>query len=1138
MDARTGKIPPPPKNPSMNIYRAKQIRQPNDLSLGFPELPPANSLSAGQTQQVSSSYIGPVTGRPSRSVSKVLLLAGLLAGSFNFCETVTWNAPAQAQEKSQAPDPVRFNRDIRPILSDNCFYCHGPDNNKREAGLRLDTREGLHGTGDAVQGAVVAGKPEASKLIERILSTNAEEKMPPPESGKEITAEQVELLKRWIAEGAKYEGHWAFLPIQREGSEQEVGSATSSPRSNDDIRDEEITRRIDARVAAGWAAHGLEQAAPAAEKITLLRRLYFDLTGLPPSESQVDEFLADDSPGAYERTVDRLLSSPHFGERMAMWWMDLVRYADTVGYHGDQDMSVSPFRDYVIRSFNENKPFDTFTIEQLAGDLLPNPTREQRIASGYNRLGMMSAEGGVQDKEYLAKYMAERVRNASGTWLGLTLGCAECHDHKFDPLLTKDFYRFGAFFADIKERGLYSGANDDGNWGPFIKVPDAQQESQRDALVAQKQKVESTIAATTPELLAELDAWENKHVAWTLLKPDSLVSLEGVSLQPLPDGSFLASGMNPSTDTYLFTTSKVPSGTTAFRLEVLPDDSLPRKGPGRAGNGNFVLSEFVVQQRGANGQTLKLALSNPSATYEQTGAADKNPYGKWAIAAALDGDTKGRNWGWAVMEQVGQPHAAIFETAENLDLPADASVVIGLWQNLDNPQHTIGRFRLWATNAPRPIAVSNSLPADIEAIVTKEKKDRTAQESEKLLAHFRAIAPSLEPMRNQVVELQKQIAALDKSITSTLITESVPPRMVRVLARGNWMDETGEVVEPAFPVSLAAVTGATQAPSEPNATNATSPTRLNRLDLAKWIVDPKHPLPARVLSNRLWKLYFGSGLSTKLDDLGAQGEWPSHPELLDDLASWMIDTRWDIKRWIKTVLMSQAYQRSSVATQAMRDRDPYNRYLARQARYRLDAEMVRDNALSVSGLLVNKLGGRSVKPYQPAGYWAYLNFPAREWQNGKGEELYRRGLYTHWQRQYLHPSLLVFDAPNREECTADRPRSNTPLQSLVLLNDPTYVEAARTFAEHIAEQEGDVSSKLNKAFRRALSRNADPSELQVLENLYRSQLDQFKQSPEQANELLRVGERPVGSKVDVAELAAWTSIARVVLNLHETITRY
>lgn len=1038
---------------------------------------------------------------------------------------------SQSLAKTTSTEKIRFNRDIRPILSDNCFYCHGPDNNKREAGLRLDTRDGLHGSGakdgtDAKPGAITAGKPDQSKLVERILSTNAEEKMPPPESGKQLTPDQVDLLKRWIAEGGEFEGHWAFLPLQRDPISLSTPSNSTAASTTDQL----VTERIDARVQSGWASLGL-QPAPRAEKITLLRRLYFDLTGLPPTESEVEAFLSDNSPIAYERTVDRLLSSPHFGERMAMWWMDLVRYADTVGYHGDQEMSVSPFRDYVIRSFNENKPFDTFTTEQLAGDLLPNPSREQLIASGYNRLGMMSAEGGVQDKEYLAKYMAERVRNATGTWLGITLGCAECHDHKFDPLSTKDFYRFGAFFADIKERGLYSGANDDGNWGPFVKVPNAQQEAQRTALLEQKQSAQNAIAANTPELLADFEAWQKNHVPWTLLTPDSLVSLEGVSLQALPDGSFLASGANPATDTVLFTTSKLPASTTAFRLEVLPDDSLPRKGPGRAGNGNFVLSEFVVHQRDAKGLTKKIPLVNPSATYEQTGAADKNPYGKWAVAAALDGDEKGRNWGWAIMERVGQPHAAIFETAENLEVPADGSVVIGLWQNLDNPQHTIGRFRLWATNAPRPIAVANSLPADIEAIVTKPDASRTQEEKDKLLGHFRAISPRLEPLRTQLAELDKQIAALDKQVTSTLITESVPPRMVRVLARGNWMDETGEVVQPAFPTTLDAIVrpGAQATPSE---------SRLTRLDLAKWIIDPKNPLPSRVLSNRLWKLLFGSGLSTKLDDLGAQGEWPSHPELLDDLAVWMIDSGWDIKRWMKTVLMSQAYQRSSASSQPMRERDPYNRLLARQARFRLDAEMVRDNALSVSGLLVNKLGGRSVKPYQPAGYWAYLNFPTREWQNGQGEELYRRGLYTHWQRQYLHPSLLVFDAPNREECTADRPRSNTPLQSLVLLNDPTYVEAARTFAEQIALQEGDIANKLNKAFRRTLSRDADANEIRVLEDLYRSQLEQFKQTPAQADELLKVGARPVAANVDVAELAAWTAVARVMLNLHETITRY
>lgn len=1032
---------------------------------------------------------------------------------------VTFVAPYAAGE-----EPIRFNRDIRPILSDNCFYCHGPDKNKREADLRLDSHEGLHGT-DGEPGALIPGKPDDSPMLHRILSTDPDEQMPPPETGKSLTPEQVALIRRWIAEGGDFQGHWAFLPRDLSSTvPAESDGPSEAERNEQQAVDRQMTARIDALVAQGLQPQKLSPA-PEADRVTLLRRLHFDLTGLPPSEAEVEAFVNDTSPDAYASLVDRLLASPHYGERMAMWWLDLVRYADTVGYHGDQEMSVSPFRDYVIASFNANKPFDKFTIEQLAGDLLPDATREQRIASGYNRLGMMSAEGGVQDKEYLNKYMSERVRNATGTWLGITLGCAECHDHKFDPFSAKDFYRFGAFFADIKERGLYSGAHADGNWGPFIKVPTPDQEARRDQLDAELKVARDELQKTTPELLAEFAAWEAGQVMWETLRPESIVSLEGVTLKPQPDGSILASGKNPATDSYLLTIGKLPPKVTAFRLEVLPDDSFPRRGPGRAGNGNFVLSEFVVHHRPAAGETVPVALQNPSATYEQTGAISDNPYGKWPIAAALDGDAKGRKWGWAVMEQVGQPHAAVFETASDLTLAEGDSIAIGLWQNLDNPQHTIGRFRLSVTTAPRPVKVSDSVPPAIRAILEIAKGQRTEAQTSELLAHYRTIAPSLEPQRKKVAELEKARGELEAAMVSTLVTEQVEPRMVRVLARGNWMDESGEVVQPAFPEVL-----------------ALSPTpadrRLTRLDLARWITDPAHPLTSRVLANRLWKNLFGAGLSAKLDDLGAQGEWPSHPQLLDELAQWMVDSNWDLKRWIRSVVMSRTYRQSSLASPEARQIDPYNRLLARQARFRLDAEFVRDNALSISGLLVNKLGGKSVRPYQPPGYWAYLNFPQREWQNGSGEELYRRGLYTHWQRQYLHPSLLVFDAPSREECTAERPRSNTPLQSLVLLNDPSYVEAARAFAELVLHGEGDDSRKLDLAFRRALSRPITPEESVVLTKLLHSQIDHYRQHPEAAKELLTTGARPSATDIDPVVLASWTTVARAILNLHEVISRY
>ena len=1013
-----------------------------------------------------------------------------------------------------ADGPIKFNRDIRPLLSDNCFACHGPDRNKRKADLRLDTKDGLLGNGNDHHGVVVATKPAESELIRRLTSDDPTLRMPPEESGKKLTPSEIELLMRWVKEGATFEGHWAFQPRHAHPS----ANAKSAPAEFD----RQASARIDALIAAGAQANGLTPA-PEADRVTLIRRAYFDLIGLPPSETQVAEFLNDKSPAAYERLIDGLLASPHYGERLAMWWLDLVRYADSVGYHGDQEMSVSPFREYVIKSFNANKPFDQFTVEQLAGDLLPNRSRDQLIASGYNRLGMMSAEGGVQDKEYLAKYMAERVRNASGTWLGVTLGCCECHDHKFDPFPTRDFYRFGSFFSDIKERGLYSGADADGSWGSSIKVPTPEQEADQNRLTARAAELREILDRPTPELAAAQKEWEKSRLSFISLKPETATSQAGATLGILADNAVLASGQSPATDTYTLTFRNLPAAVTALRLDVLPDDSLPQKGPGRADNGNFVLTEIKVSIQSAQG-AVAVPLQNPTATYEQTGAPGNNPYKKWAIAAAIDNDAQGAGWGWAIMEQVGRTQSAIFETTKDLVLAEGETLSIALVQAHENPRHTIGKFRLSATTAPRPVRIGDLPPQNVLDILAKEETARSAAEQQQLAAYYRGIAPALEPQRKELAEVEQRQKDLQKSMTSTLITEQAPPRMIRVLSRGNWMDEKGEVVEPAFPTIFA---------------GATPPDhRLNRLDLAKWIVSPEQPLPSRALTNRLWKLFFGAGLSRKLDDLGAQGEWPSHPELLDEMAQWMIDTGWDVKRWIKIVMMSNSYRQSSIVPEEIRARDPYNRWLARQGRFRLDAELVRDNALSVSGLLVSKLGGRSSRPYQPAGYWAHLNFPQREWQNGSGDDLYRRGVYTHWQRQYLHPSLLAFDAPSREECTADRPRSNTPLQSLVLLNDTTYIEAARTFAELILRQPGDDRQRIDFAFRRALSRPATDAEYQVLAKLIAAQQKEYAANPAAAKELLSQGARPAAADLDPAVQAAWANAARAILNLHESITRY
>lgn len=1021
---------------------------------------------------------------------------------------VVWYAPDVALAE-EPPTKIEFNRDIRPILSDNCYFCHGPDKNKREAELRLDTQEGL--VGDSSNGAVVApGKLEESELWRRVTTTDADERMPPAASAKQLSAEQIDLLRQWIEQGAPWEGHWSFTQIRRSEPPPIEGHADVQP--------------LDAFILRELQSHGLELS-PTAPAHVLARRLAFDLTGLPPTSDDVAALAADSSGAGYEPLVDRLLASPRFGERMAVWWLDLVRYADTVGYHGDQPVSVFPFRDWVINAFNENKRFDELTVEQLAGDLLPEPTMAQRVASGYNRLGMMSAEGGVQDKEYRAKYAAERVRNASLTWMGSTLGCAECHDHKFDPFTAKDFYRFEAFFADIDERGFYGSANVTGDWGPKLQVPSSEQAAQMADYDRQIVRIQAELDTSTPELEAAQSDWEASQVAWTVLHPSDAVSSAGAMLTLQADGSLLASGENPDNDTYTLTFADVPSGITAVRLEVLPHDSLPQKGPGRAGNGNFALTELTATIKSADAEAdAGIHFDRAEASHEQTSHAEKNPYGKWSAASAIDGDEKGDGWGWAILDQAGQANAAIFEVEGELPGGSGTTLTLSLDQKLESKQHTLGRFRVMVTTSPRPVRLANSPPDTVATLIATPKESRTDEQRATLAAHFRSMAPQLEPLRERLKVLKADRSELNKDIPTTLVTVAVAPRPIRILARGNWMDESGEIVEPGVPEFL----------PQP----VSSDGRLTRLDLARWLTSAENPLVARVFVNRIWKLLFGAGLSRRVDDLGAQGDWPTHPELLDYLASEFIDSGWDVKRLIKLIVMSETYRQSSIVSPELLAADPDNRWWAHQVRFRLDAEFVRDNALAISGLLVEQIGGPSVKPYQPAGYWAYLNFPTREWKNGTGTELYRRGLYTHWQRQYLHPSLLAFDAPSREECAADRPRSNTPLQSLALLNDPTYVEAARAFAEMVLRAGGsDPATRLDWAFQRALSRPIEPHEIEILTGLVEKHRTQFAAEPEAADALLGVGARAVPEDLDRVELAAWTSACRTILNLHETVTR-
>ena len=1012
----------------------------------------------------------------------------------------------QAAEK-----PIEFNRDIRPILSENCFACHGPDSGTRKAGLRLDTEEGAKGKskGDA---AIIPGNANASEAYKRLVTHDAKELMPPAKSNKKLDEKQKQLIRDWINQGAKWEGHWAFLPLKKPSlpALQKTSNSVANP--------------IDAFVLEKLAELGMKPSTQA-DKVTLLRRVAFDLNGLPPTPEEVKAFLDDKSEKAYEKQVDRLLASPHYGERMAVFWLDLVRYADSVGYHGDQPVSVWPYRDWVINSFNKNLPFDRFTFEQLAGDLIPNPSMEQKIASGYNRLGMMSAEGGVQDREYLAKYAAERVRNIGGAWLGTTIGCAECHDHKFDPFSMKDFYSMEAFFADITEKGLYGGSD----FGPRMTIPNPQQKAELDSLDAKIAGIRKNLDTQTMELDKEQAAWESSFKQaskWTILKPSKAVSKGGAKLDIQADGAVLASGKKPDKDTYTLNL-KLPRGTfTAMKIEALPHGSLPAGGSGRAGNGNFVLSEWKVSLENSKDKSFNpIAFENASATFEQTIAGESNPYKKWTASSAIDGDAKGDSWGWAILPEVAKPQQAVFQARENLQ--GDSNLVVTLEQNHGKGSHTLGHFRISVTDAPKPVKAGegNSVPADVLAILNTDALKRNDAQKQKLASFHRGIARSLEKDRAELAQTQARRDALEKSLPTMLATISRTPRTIKVLARGNWMDDSGAVVQPATPSFL------------PQTNNSTKQ-RPDRQDLAQWLVSRDNPLTARVLANRLWKICFGQGLSRKLEDVGSQGEWPSHPELLDWLASQLYEDNWDIKKFMKRLVMSATYQQSSVPTKEGMEKDPFNRWLGRQGRQRIEAEFIRDVYLQVSGLLVDKQGGASVKPFQPRGYWAYLNFPTREWQKDAGESIYRRGLYTHWQRQYLHPAMLAFDASCREECSADRVRSNTPLQALALLNDPCAVEAARVFAEKILKEGGNADeSKIVFAFQRALSRQPREKERDVLLNLLKGSRESLGKDPAAVKELLVVGDRPADKDLPAVELAAWTSIARALFNLHETISR-
>ena len=994
------------------------------------------------------------------------------------------------------PEKVDYNRDIKQILSNNCYACHGPDENKVKGGLRLDSFEGATKELKSGERAIVPKDLVESALAYRITTEDADERMPPADSNKKLSGREIALLKKWVEQGGEFSKHWAYVAPKK----------VAAPK----VEQKSFTQNdIDRFILDKLKTKGFNPAKEANRR-TLIRRLSFDLTGLPPTWQEVIAFTKDKSPKAYEELVDRLLAKPQYGERMAVYWLDMVRYADTIGYHSDNHETKPLYRDYVISAFNKNKPYDQFTREQLAGDLIKDRTTDQLVASGYNRLNMNTREGGSQPKEYTAKYLADRVRNASTVWMATTLGCSECHDHKFDPFTSKDFYSFGAFFADLQETPV--------GGQKFTPVPSMSQEAEVITLKERQQGIEKALNTQTPELDAGQTNWEKTQVLWTALQPVKAESQNGTELKIQKDHSILAVGKIPDKETYTVTLKNVPEGARAFRIEVLPDNSLPKKGPGRAGNGNFVITEIIIKA-----DEKEVVLQNASASFEQTQAGEKNPYKKWNAISAIDGDVKGSTFGWAILPQIGKPQRLVFEVKQAL---SDQSKITFVLKQDHGTKHTLGRFQVFATaHGGKVTANSSVLPKNIVELLAIAPAKRNANQKNALAAHYRAFAPELAQARKVLADVKGQIDRKQKAFPTTLVSTSMAkPRMVRVLPRGNWLDDSGPEVNPAVP-SYLQLGKATEG-------------RATRTDLAKWITSKNNPLTARVMVNRLWAIFHGRGLATPLDDFGAQGTPPTHPDLFDWLAVEFMDNGWAIRHMVTLMVTSGTYRQTSVTDSKTMDADPYNKWLARQGRWRLEAEMVRDNALSVSGLLVKTIGGASVKPYQPAGYWAHLNFPKRSWKADAGDALYRRGLYTYWCRTFMHPSLAAFDAPSREECTVERVRSNTPQQALVLLNDPTYVETARIFAERIIREGGkDTEARLTFAYQQALNRIPNTKELALLTTLVVKHLKEYKTDQTSAIALLKVGAKPADAKLDKGELAAWTSIARVVLNLHETITR-
>ncbi len=997
---------------------------------------------------------------------------------------------------------VEFNRDVRPILSDKCYVCHGPDAASRNIKLRLDSEAGAKANLGG-RFAIVPGDTVKSGMVRRITAASKAVRMPPAYSGLTLTDREIEILTRWINEGAVWQRHWSFLPPKVSALPKVKN--VSWPRNP-----------IDNFVLARLEREGL-QPSPEADRIALIRRASLDLTGLPPTPEEVDAFLRDASPGAYEKLLDRLLASPRYGERMAARWLDAARYADTNGYQTDAERDMWRWRDWVIDAFNQNMPFDRFIVEQIAGDLLPDATLDQQIATGFNRNHRGNSEGGIVPEEYLVEYAADRVETTSTVFLGLTMGCARCHNHKYDPFTQRDFYQLMAYFNHIGELGRYLKY---GNTPPYIKAPTLEQQTTLRRLEEAEAAAESRFAGMKPAILRAQRQWERtlpREADWSL--KDALVAhvplddggaagvigkaarLDGKEVLELGDrGEF---GFQDKFSVAVWIQPEAAIGPIVTRAEDKTD----------AEGWSLVLEDGKIQVN-----LVKRRLDD-SIRVETRSPVELNgwhhvlmTYDGSRLAAGvriyLDGEAQPLN---VLLDSINQD----FRTKEPLRIGGGGGQEVR-YQGLVDEVRIYGR----ALTPKEAQAVSAARSAG--EIAAAPVENRSAGESAKLeIAFLETGAPApIQAAWRARNATRKARERFVESVPTVMVMEELPgPNETRILIRGLY-DRPGEKVERGVPEVL---------PPLPDGAPK------NRLGLARWLADPSNPLTARVAVNRFWQLYFGRGIVKTVEDFGSQGDWPSHPELLDWLALEFVRSGWNVKALQKTILMSATYRQSSKVSPELLTRDPENRLLARGARLRLPAETIRDQALSVSGLLVERIGGPSVKPYQPPGIW--MDLGTVDYQPDTGSGLYRRSLYTFWKRTAPPPYMTNFDSATRESCTVRESRTNTPLQALNLMNDVSFVETSRKLAERAIREGAGAAGRIERAFRLVMARPPSESEGRKLRGSLEFYLDHFRANRAEAEELVRQGEAPRDERIGAAELAAYTTVASLILNLDEAVSK-